>query len=105
MHRVAVVVGSTRPARISLDVAHWARAASLLTWSITGGARGAAQFRQVLQGLHMTPAGTYIETPLTDADVDAEGQLLDAETTFGRTRPSLHALDGEFSALLGRPTR
>ncbi|MCO8272697.1 NAD(P)H-dependent oxidoreductase [Actinoplanes sp. TRM 88003] len=179
---VAVVVGSTRPHRISLDVAQWARAviadgsrlryeivdlaevglplldepapaafghyanehtkrwsavvtrfdaflfvypqynwgypgvlknaldflyhewhgkpASLLTWSVTGGARGAAQLRQVFQGLRMKPMRTYIEAPLTEADVDATGRLRNTETTFGPTRPHLRQLDDEFSRLL-----
>lgn len=182
--RIAVVVGSTRPARISLDVATWARTAldrqsvldyrvvdlaavdlpfldepvpatygtyqhehtrrwselvsdhdgflfvfpqynwgypgvlknaldflyrewhgkpaTQFTWGIRGGARGAAQLHQVLLGLHMDPLASRVEAVLTDGDTDGEGQLLDAEATFGVTRPTLHAIDGEFRARLLR---
>ncbi len=182
--RIGIVVGSTRPARISLDVATWARTAldrqseldyqivdlaetglpfldepypaaygqyrhdhtrrwsalvsgydgflfvfpqynwgypgvlknaldflyrewhgkpsTQLTWGVRGGARGAAQFHQVMLGLHLDPLDTRIEAVLTEQDVSPAGRLLDAEGTFGVTRPALRAIDREFREQLLR---
>ncbi len=182
--RVAVVVGSTRPGRISLDVAHWVRdviaedselcyeivdlaeidlpmldeplpaafgqyehthtrnwsalvsgfdaflfvypqynwgypgvlknaldflyaewhgkPASLFTWSITGGARGADQLYQVLQGLHMQPIRAHVEAPFAEVDVDEHQQLINAERTFGRTRTDLATINDGFASLTAR---
>ncbi len=74
--------------------------ASLMTWSITGGARAAAQFYQVIQGLHMMPLAAHVEATLSDLDVDEARQVIDAEATFGLHRPTLRSVDEHFTALL-----
>lgn len=76
--------------------------ATQFTWGIRGGARGAAQFHQVMLGLHMDPLDTHIEAAFTDTDADASGRLVNAEATFSGTRTALHAMDHEFKNQLRR---
>jgi NAD(P)H-dependent FMN reductase len=78
------------------------RPATQFTWGIRGGARGAAQFHQVMLGLHMDPIGTRVEALLADSDTDVTGRLRDVEATFGVTRPELHQIDREFRDQLRR---
>ncbi|RGE20171.1 NADPH-dependent FMN reductase [Leucobacter sp. wl10] len=76
--------------------------ATLFTWGIRGGARGAAQFHQIMLGLHMDPLSAHVEAVFTDSDTDHAGRLASAERTFATTRPTLHAIDREFRAQLVR---
>lgn len=76
--------------------------ATQFTWGIRGGARGAAQFHQIMLGLHMDPLATRVEAVFTDDDTDPSGRISDAERTFGGTRPALHAIDREFHVQLMR---
>ncbi len=71
-----------------------------MTWSLTGGARGAAQLRQVLQGLHMHPMRARVEAVLTEADVDSRRQLVDPDRTFGPVCADVRAVDRELTDLL-----
>lgn len=59
--------------------------ASFLTYGTRGGSQAAAQFATVLQGLKMQ-ALDHVEAVITDKDVDADWQLIDASATL---RPNL----------------
>ncbi|WP_072806602.1 NADPH-dependent FMN reductase [Rhodococcoides yunnanense] len=74
--------------------------ASLVTWSITGGARGAAQLYQVLHSLHMRPLRAHLQAPLTEKDVDPTRQLINPERTFGSHRVELRTIDTELTTML-----
>jgi NAD(P)H-dependent FMN reductase len=74
--------------------------ASLITWGLAGGARGAIQLTQVLHGFRMHPLERRVEAALQPHDTNHAGHLTDAERTFGPHRQQLRLIDTEMTTLL-----
>jgi NAD(P)H-dependent FMN reductase len=98
--------GYPAPLKNALDFlyAEWQdKPAGLVTYGTRGGEKGAAQLRLVLQGLHMRTVEHNVELKITDADVDAMGQLLDLEATLAPFIPAARTLDVQLAEGLGDP--
>jgi NAD(P)H-dependent FMN reductase len=74
--------------------------ASFLTYGTRGGSKAAAQFTEVLNGLHMQVLDDHVEAVITDDDVDGDWQLIDAGATLAPTRPLLAKIDAELTEAL-----
>jgi NAD(P)H-dependent FMN reductase len=95
--------GYPAPLKNALDFlyAEWrAKPAGLVTYGTRGGAKGAAQLRSVLEGLHMHPLDHQVELAIADSDVDDAGQLLDTDATLRPFVASVRAMDAELSDVL-----
>lgn len=75
--------------------------ATFATYGTRGGNRAAAQFSGVLGGLHMRELPAHLELVITDADVDADWQLIDVEATLASYREQLRAIDTQLIAAFG----
>jgi NAD(P)H-dependent FMN reductase len=73
--------------------------ASFITYGTRGGNKAADQVTTVLHGLHMRVLTDHVEALITD-DVDADRQLIDANTTLQPTRPRLAAVAARMSEAL-----
>lgn len=81
--------------------AEWhGKPAGIVTWGITGGARGAAQFTEVLHGFRMRPLDNRVEVALRDDDTDHNGHLVNAGRTLAPHRQRSRAIDDELAAIL-----
>jgi NAD(P)H-dependent FMN reductase len=69
--------------------------ASCVTYGTRGGNRGATQFREVLQGLHMRALDDHVEIVIADDDVDDSWQLKDLEATMRPYRDRVRAIDAQ----------
>lgn len=98
--------GYPAPLKNALDFlyAEWRdKPVALVTYGTRGGARAAAQMRTVLQGLHMPVVETSAEIKISAADVDAEGQLVDAKELLAGYLGTFRDMDTELTAAaLGR---
>jgi NAD(P)H-dependent FMN reductase len=74
--------------------------ASFLTYGTRGGSKAAAQFACVLNGLHMRVLPDHVEAIITDDDVDAGWQLIDADATLRPTRPQLAKIGSQLTEAL-----
>lgn len=95
--------GYPAPLKNALDFlyAEWAdKPAALVSYGTRGGQRAAEQMRTVLQGLHMRVIGTSAEIKVSAADVDAEGQLIDAKGLLAGYLDTLKGIDAELTAAL-----
>jgi NAD(P)H-dependent FMN reductase len=95
--------GYPAPLKNALDFLYveWrAKPAGLVTYGTRGGARGAAQLRSVLEGLHMLALDHGVEIAIADSDVDDAGQLLHADATLAPYVQSVRAMDAELSDVL-----
>jgi NAD(P)H-dependent FMN reductase len=88
--------GYPAPLKNALDFLYseWRdKPAGLLTYGTRGGAKGAAQLREVLQGIHMRPLERGAELAIPDEDVDDREQLLDLNATLTPFASAVRALD------------
>ena len=74
--------------------------ASVVTYGMRGGARGAAQLIDVLHGLHMDVTRHHVEVVVTPAHLNVEGQLIDRDATLGPSRDAVRELDMELAQTL-----
>ncbi len=74
--------------------------ATCVTYGTRGGNKGAAQFREVLNGLHMRPLDHHVEIVITDDDVDEAWQLKDLNATMRPYRAQTRAIDAEMVEVL-----
>jgi NAD(P)H-dependent FMN reductase len=77
--------GYPAPLKNALDFlyAEWKdKPATSVTYGTRGGSRGAAQFHEVLQGLHMRALGDRLELVITEDDLDPSWQLKDLGATL-----------------------
>jgi NAD(P)H-dependent FMN reductase len=73
--------------------------AGMVSYGTRGGGKGAAQLREVLQGLHMRPVDDNVEVKITAADVDDVGRLVAPETALRPFVDQVHAMaDGLLAA-------
>lgn len=73
--------------------------ASFLTYGTRGGSKAAEQFSSVLAGLHMRILD-HVEAVITDADVDANWQLIDVGATLRPTAFQLRAIGTQLTEAL-----
>jgi NAD(P)H-dependent FMN reductase len=73
--------------------------ASFVTYGTRGGSKAAEQFSTVLNGLHLRVLD-HVEAVITDDDVDADWQLIDAGATLRPARPQLRAIDTQLTEAL-----
>jgi NAD(P)H-dependent FMN reductase len=69
--------------------------ATCVTYGTRGGSKGAAQFREVLSGLHMRALDDHVEIVITDDDVDGSWQLKDLDATMRPYREQTRTIDAQ----------
>jgi NAD(P)H-dependent FMN reductase len=97
--------GYPAPLKNALDFlyAEWRdKPAALVSYGSRGGGRAAEQMRTVLQGLHMHTVEISVEIKVSTADVDSEGQLIDAKELLAGYANVLEGIDAELAASLGQ---
>jgi NAD(P)H-dependent FMN reductase len=88
--------GYPAPLKNALDYlyAEWRdKPATFATYGTRGGSKAAAQFHDLLQGLHMRELDDHLELIITDNDVDRDWQLIDVEATLRSYRPQLKIIN------------
>jgi NAD(P)H-dependent FMN reductase len=76
---------------------------SFLTYGTRGGSRAAEQFSSVLNGLHMRVLDDHIQAVITQADVDENWQLRNANATLAAYLPAMRTIDAQLTAALAAP--
>lgn len=74
--------------------------ATVVTYGTRGGGKAAAQFTEVMKGVHIQPLATRLEAVITDNDVDDNWQLVDAAKTLKPALKLLKTIDSELSDAL-----
>ena len=74
--------------------------ATFATYGTRGGGKAAAQFSEILAGLHMRELPEHLELVITDADVDEDWQLIDPAKTLVPYTARLRSLDALMTAEL-----
>ncbi len=95
--------GYPAPLKNALDFlyAEWrGKPATTVTYGTRGGSRAAAQFRIVLDGLDMQRLDDHLEIVVTTADLDADWQLTDLETTLRPYRGTVHQIGAQLALAL-----
>jgi NAD(P)H-dependent FMN reductase len=98
--------GYPAPLKNALDFLYveWKdKPATCVTYGTRGGNRGAAQFQDVLNGLHMRALDDHLELVITEDDIDASWQLKDLDTTLHPYREQSRAIDAQMRAALQAP--
>ncbi len=95
--------GYPAPLKNALDFlyAEWrGKPATTVTYGTRGGNRAAAQFHTVLDGLHMQRLDDHLEIVVTQADLDADWQLTDLDTTLSPYRGTVHQIGAQLALAL-----
>jgi len=93
--------GYPAPLKNALDYLYdeWhAKPATFATYGTRGGSKAAAQFVEVLNGLHMQVLDDHLELVITDADVDTAWQITDLDATLSAYRAQVAELDAQLTA-------
>lgn len=56
----------------------------IISYANKGGGKASAQFRQVLEGIHMHPLSTAVEIKLSELTFDEQGQIECCEVSLGK---------------------
>jgi len=90
--------GYPAPLKNAVDFLYleWAgKPAGCVTYGTRGGNKGAAQFREVLNGLHMRALDEDVEIVITDDDLDDSWQLKDLHATMRPYREQTRRIDAQ----------
>ncbi len=90
--------GYPAPLKNALDFLYteWRdKPATSVTYGTRGGSKGAAQLREVLNGLHMRALDDRVEIVITDDDVDGSWQLKDLDATMRPYREQTRTIDAQ----------
>jgi NAD(P)H-dependent FMN reductase len=93
--------GYPAPLKNALDYLYdeWnGKPATFATYGTRGGSKAAAQFMEVLRGLHMRILDDHLELVIADADVDENWQLKDLNATLSPYRTQITELDAQLTA-------
>ena len=71
--------------------------AVIVSYGHRGGVKAADQLRQVLLGLHMTPAQTMPALFLTDETIGSDGRIVDIKSAFASAVPTLRQAIAEMT--------
>ncbi|WP_419995536.1 NADPH-dependent FMN reductase [Streptomyces boninensis] len=74
--------------------------ATLASYGMYGGNKGAAQFLTVLKGVHMCPLDDHLELVVTDDDVDNAWQLKDVNVTLHAYRGPIRVIGEQMTQAL-----
>lgn len=78
------------------------KSALIISYANRGGGKAAAQFRQVLEGIHMHPLSTSVEIKLAELTFDDQGQIACCEANLEKYNELINKAIDEALAISGR---